>query len=136
MVATRIVFIVAAEITRLRDRYEMRLIETIPGELYINSLLCRSYEKHPKDLLQEDTENIYAKHPLIVLVQLLLVLQGSLVAHVAGKSSKSSASLSPADNRASVEPLRDRTSRDTAGCLEIDGNRANALQRFALFAWR
>lgn len=71
-----------------------------------------------------------------ILPQLILVLHGFLVVLVAGKSSKSSASLSSRDNRASVEPLRDRTSRDTAGCLEIDGNRANALHRFALFAWR
>lgn len=71
-----------------------------------------------------------------VLLQLVLVLHGSLIVLVAGKSSKSSASLSLRDNRASVEPLRDRTSRDTTGYLEIDGNRANALHRFALFAWR
>lgn len=68
---------------------------------------------------------------------LLLVVHGSLLVLVAGKSSKSSASLSPRDNRAPVEPLRDRMSRDTSGCLEIDGNQANALRRFAsLFASR
>lgn len=52
---------------------------------------------------------------VLVQLALLLVVHGSLVVLVAGKSGESSASLSPRDNRA--EPLRDRMSRDASGCL-------------------